>query len=117
MLSLRDALTDISQQHLTRACCEMSRRDGAIVAWHEVPSPLRGSPFGFGAGLSGRMTGAKHIPTLGDALLATSGQGLRRSRVDGELRLKFAQGFRKRRASHSITLMLVVCSNNRISTS
>ena len=22
---------------LTKACCEMSRRDGAIVAWHEVP--------------------------------------------------------------------------------
>src|SRR5258707_817966 len=22
-----------SQQHLAKACCEMSRRDGAIVAW------------------------------------------------------------------------------------
>jgi hypothetical protein len=22
---------------LAKACCEMSRRDGAIVAWHEVP--------------------------------------------------------------------------------
>jgi hypothetical protein len=22
---------------LARACCEMSRRDGMIVAWHEVP--------------------------------------------------------------------------------
>jgi hypothetical protein len=22
---------------LTKACCEMSRRDDAIVAWHEVP--------------------------------------------------------------------------------
>jgi hypothetical protein len=36
-LSLRDALADISQQHLAKACCEKSRRDGAIVAWHEVP--------------------------------------------------------------------------------
>jgi hypothetical protein len=37
--SLRDALTDILQQHLAiaRARCEMSRWDGAIVAWHEVP--------------------------------------------------------------------------------
>ena len=37
VLSLRDALADISQQHLAKACCELSRRDGAIVAWHEVP--------------------------------------------------------------------------------
>jgi len=26
-----------SQQHLAKACCEMSRRDGAIVARHGVP--------------------------------------------------------------------------------
>jgi hypothetical protein len=37
VLSLRDALADISQQHLAKACCEMSRRDCAIVAWREVP--------------------------------------------------------------------------------
>ena len=30
--SLRDALADIWQQHLAKACCELSRRDGAIVA-------------------------------------------------------------------------------------
>jgi hypothetical protein len=35
--SLRDALADISQQHLAKACCELSRRDRAIVAWHAVP--------------------------------------------------------------------------------
>ena len=35
--SLRDAMADISRQHLAKACCELSRRDGAIVAWHEVP--------------------------------------------------------------------------------
>jgi hypothetical protein len=36
--SLRDAMADISQQHhLAKACCELSRRDGAIVAWHEMP--------------------------------------------------------------------------------
>src|SRR5208283_934563 len=32
---------------LARACCEMSRRDGAIVAWHEVPGtapPQRAVP-------------------------------------------------------------------------
>src|SRR3984957_18317530 len=39
--SLRDALADISQQHLAKACCELSRRDGAIVAWHEVPGKKR----------------------------------------------------------------------------
>ena len=50
-LSLRDALADISQQHPARACCEMSRRDGAIVAWHEVPgtAPSKKSrPVGYG---------------------------------------------------------------------
>src|ERR1700722_8263761 len=26
-----------ASQHLAKACCELSRRDGAIVAWHEVP--------------------------------------------------------------------------------
>jgi hypothetical protein len=51
VLSLRDALADISQQHLARACCEMSRRDGAIVAWHEVPGkapPKKSRPVGYG---------------------------------------------------------------------
>ena len=34
-----------------RAHCEMSRRDGAIVAWHEVPgkaSPQESRPGGYG---------------------------------------------------------------------
>ena len=51
-LSLRDALADISQRHLARACCQMSRRDGAIVAWHEVPGkapPQKDRPVGYGA--------------------------------------------------------------------
>jgi hypothetical protein len=36
---------------LNRACCEMSRRDGAIVAWHEVPGsapPQKSRPVGYG---------------------------------------------------------------------
>jgi hypothetical protein len=36
---------------LAKACCEMSRRDGVIVAWHEVPGkgPFRkGRPVGYG---------------------------------------------------------------------
>ena len=36
---------------LAKACCEMSRRDGAIVAWHEVPgtaSPQKSRPVGYG---------------------------------------------------------------------
>src|SRR5271157_2538960 len=36
---------------LAGACCEMSRRDGAIVAWHEVPGtapPQRSRPVGYG---------------------------------------------------------------------
>jgi hypothetical protein len=40
-----------SQQHLARAFCLMSRRDGAIVAWHEVPgkaSPQKSRPVGYG---------------------------------------------------------------------
>ena len=51
VLSLRDTLADISQQHLAKACCEMSRRDGAIVAWHEVPGkapPQKSRPVGYG---------------------------------------------------------------------
>ena len=51
VLSLRDALADISQRHLAKACCELSRRDGAIVAWHEVPGtapPQRSRPGGYG---------------------------------------------------------------------
>ena len=51
VLSLRDALADISQQHLARACCEMSRRDGTIVAWHEVPgtgATQKSRPVGYG---------------------------------------------------------------------
>ena len=51
MLSLRDALADISQQHLAKAHYEMSRRDGAIVAWHGVPGiapPQKSRPVGYG---------------------------------------------------------------------
>jgi hypothetical protein len=36
---------------LARARCEMSRRDGAIVAWHEVPGtapPQKSRPVGYG---------------------------------------------------------------------
>jgi hypothetical protein len=36
---------------LTKAHCEMSRRDGAIVAWHEVPGtapPQKSRPVGYG---------------------------------------------------------------------
>jgi hypothetical protein len=36
---------------LTKACREMSRRDGPIVAWHEVPGtapPQRSRPVGYG---------------------------------------------------------------------
>src|ERR1700726_1585069 len=38
-------------QRLAKACCEMSRRDGAIVAWHEVPGtapPQKSRPVGYG---------------------------------------------------------------------
>ena len=37
--------------YLVKACCEMSRRDGAIVAWHEVPGtapPQKSRPVGYG---------------------------------------------------------------------
>jgi hypothetical protein len=40
-----------SETKLQFFCCEMSRRDGAIVAWHEVPGkgPFRkGRPVGYG---------------------------------------------------------------------
>src|SRR6478672_2655782 len=39
------------KQHLAKACCQMSRRDGAIVAWHEVPGtapPQKSRPVGYG---------------------------------------------------------------------
>ena len=44
-------VADISRQHLAKACCQMSRRDGAIVAWHEVPGtapPQKSRPVGYG---------------------------------------------------------------------
>ena len=50
-MSLRDALADIPQPHLAKACCEMSRRDGAIVAGHVVPGtvpPQKSRPVGYG---------------------------------------------------------------------
>jgi hypothetical protein len=40
-----------SKGGLAKACCEMSRRDGAIVAWHEVPGtapPQKSRPVGYG---------------------------------------------------------------------
>src|ERR1700723_2297755 len=43
--------TNLSFRTLAKACCEMSRRDGAIVAWHEVPGtapPQKGRPVGYG---------------------------------------------------------------------
>jgi hypothetical protein len=39
------------QRHLAKASCQMSRRDDAIVAWHEVPGteqPERSRPVGYG---------------------------------------------------------------------
>jgi hypothetical protein len=36
---------------LFKGCCEMSRRDGAIVAWHEVPGTgpsQKSRPVGYG---------------------------------------------------------------------
>jgi hypothetical protein len=44
---------------LAKACCEMSRRDGAIVAWHEVPGtapPQKGRPVGYGVIRAGLRT-------------------------------------------------------------
>src|ERR1700738_1901989 len=45
-------LTKLIVKHgLARCCCEMSRRDGAIVAWHEVPGPAppqKRSPGAYG---------------------------------------------------------------------
>src|SRR5580704_7984206 len=41
---------------LVKACCEMSRRDGAIVAWHEVPGtapPQKSRPVGYGVSRAG----------------------------------------------------------------
>jgi hypothetical protein len=63
-LSLRDGLADISLQHLAKACCEMSRRDGAIVARHEVPGkapPQESRPVGYGVIRAG--VGTEHRST------------------------------------------------------
>jgi Transposase IS200 like len=41
----------IASFELAKACCEMSRRDVAIVAWHEVPGtapPQKSRPVGYG---------------------------------------------------------------------
>jgi hypothetical protein len=36
-LEWRSAIQKSQQQRLAKASCETSQRDGAIVAWHEVP--------------------------------------------------------------------------------
>ena len=49
---LNASLSLASVEHLAKACCEMSWRDGAIVAWHEVPGtvpPQKSRPVGYGA--------------------------------------------------------------------
>ena len=45
------AFRHFAMASLIKACCEMSRRDGAIVAWHEVPGtapPQKSRPVGYG---------------------------------------------------------------------
>jgi hypothetical protein len=42
---------DSCQLSVAKAYCEMSRRDDAIVAWHEVPGrapPQKSRPLGYG---------------------------------------------------------------------
>jgi hypothetical protein len=46
-----DSSWSVRKLYLAKACCEMPRRDGAIVAWHEVPGPAPpriGRPVGCG---------------------------------------------------------------------
>ena len=65
--TLRDAPADISQYHLAIAWCEMSRRDGAIVAWHEVPGttpPRKSRPVGYGIIRAGVRTDSTHDTIL-----------------------------------------------------
>jgi hypothetical protein len=50
-------LSVASCQLLAKACCEMSRRDGAIVAWHEMPGkdpPQKSRPVGYGVMRTGK---------------------------------------------------------------
>jgi hypothetical protein len=50
------------EQHRARARCEMSRRDGAIVAWHEVPGPAPSQtkrPVGYGLIRAGERTDSR----------------------------------------------------------
>src|SRR5271169_3201484 len=54
---------------LAKACCEMSRRDGAIVAWHEVPGtvpPQKSRPVGYGVIRAGVRT---------DSMIGVKGYG------------------------------------------
>jgi hypothetical protein len=65
VLSLRDALADISQQHLAiDSLLRMSRRHGSTVAWHEVPGaapPQKSRPVGYGMIRAG-VCGSRHTP-------------------------------------------------------
>src|SRR5580704_7048888 len=57
--SVRQRLTDSFAPLLAKACCEMSRRDGAIVAWHEVPGTApsqKSRPVGYGVIRAGLRT-------------------------------------------------------------
>ena len=62
---------------LVKACCEMSRRDGAIVAWHEVPGtapPQKSRPVGYGVIRAGLRT---------DSMIGVTKFGIQKHLVSG----------------------------------
>jgi hypothetical protein len=51
LFDYRNGSTEHDPRVLAKACREMSRRDGAIVVWHEVPGPVppqKSRPVGYG---------------------------------------------------------------------
>ena len=82
------------------ACCEMSRRDGAIVAWHEVPGtappPQECRPVGYGLIRAGVRTDSMIMPyPTGRFFRGTFSQALR-ARLRSVLSLWDTQTFRNR---------------------
>src|SRR6266446_3307774 len=115
----------------TKLALQKKRRDPALIGGHQVGSPKPDRQWHLCVMEDGLRGHRNLLPTTGTLPAAqfhqfistpvpasrthktirpaAGGQVLSTSLFGGEVRLKFAQGFGKRRASHPITLPLGVC--------
>jgi hypothetical protein len=112
VLSPWDALADISQQRLAKACCEMSRRDGAIVAWHEVPgkaSPQKSRPVGYGVMRAGVRTFEGQAPRFSSSSRSPYGKEGNYHPMDSEDQIRLNSSSLHRASSQGLTPIVERC--------